>query len=98
MVKRVGIKKRYPKKYPLPVRPAIKSKPAPAAKKVISKMPAVSKAPLGTTTKLKPTSRSDVAIPAYGYIDVCFCVDATGSMSGEIAQVQSTIENIINNI
>ena len=32
-------------------------------------------------TKLKPSKSRDMAIPAYGFIDVCFCVDATGSMS-----------------
>ena len=42
-------------------------------------------------TKLKASSRDDLPISAFGFIDVCFCVDATGSMSGEIAQVQSTI-------
>ncbi len=78
---------------PLPVRACIKSKPA---RKSSSKLPLVSKPPVysnpsvGKTTKLK-SSRSDVAIPAFGFIDVCFCVDATGSMSSEIAQVQSTI-------
>lgn len=52
----------------------------------------------GKFTKLKSTSRDDLQIPAFGFIDVCFCVDATGSMSGELAQVQSMIETIIHNI
>lgn len=30
-------------------------------------------------------------IPAYGFIDVCFCVDATGSMWSEIEQVKEVI-------
>ena len=32
---------------------------------------------------------------AYGFIDICFCLDATGSMSSELAQAKSTINNLI---
>lgn len=31
-------------------------------------------------TKFKTSSRDDLQIPAFGFIDVCFCLDATGSM------------------
>ena len=31
-------------------------------------------------TKLKSSSRDDLQIPAFGFIDVCFCLDSTGSM------------------
>ena len=41
-----------------------------------------SKMSIGKATKLKSSSRDDLRIPAFGFIDVCFCVDATGSMSG----------------
>lgn len=27
------------------------------------------------------TSSKDLPLPAFGFVDVCFCVDATGSMS-----------------
>ena len=40
-----------------------------------------SKMSMGKATKLKSSSRDDLQIPAFGFIDVCFCVDATGSMS-----------------
>jgi hypothetical protein len=30
-------------------------------------------------------------IPSFGFIDICFCIDATGSMTSELAQVQSAI-------
>ena len=35
---------------------------------------------------------------AFGFIDVCFCLDATGSMSCELAQVKSTIASLIHKI
>ena len=43
-------------------------------------------------------ARDDLQIPAFGFIDVCFCLDATGSMCSEIEQVKSVIESIIHNI
>ncbi len=49
-------------------------------------------------TIFKTSSRDDLPLPAFGFVDVCFCVDATGSMSGELAQVQSTIVAIIKKI
>lgn len=83
-------KKKYPRK--LPIKPARKSLPAKSAPLSIKRsFPPPPKSGIGKTTKLKSSDRSDLAIPAFGYIDVCFCVDATGSMSSEIAQVQSTI-------
>lgn len=95
-----------PKKAPkraskIPVRPARPSLPAlpalpPAS--VFGLLPMASPAlfpPASATTPVKKTtfkpSRSDLPLPAFGFIDVCFCVDATGSMSGELAQVKSTI-------
>ena len=38
--------------------------------------------PVSKAVKLKSSSRDGLAIPAYGFIDVCFCLDATGSMAG----------------
>lgn len=49
-------------------------------------------------TIFKTSSRDNLPLPAFGFIDICFCVDATGSMSGELAQVQSTIVAIIKKI
>jgi hypothetical protein len=49
-------------------------------------------------TIFRSSSRDNLPIPAFGFIDVCFCLDATGSMSGELAQVQSTIVAIIKKI
>ena len=48
--------------------------------------------------KLKSSSRDSLAISSFNSIDVCFCVDATGSMSRYITQVKSTIESIVHNI
>lgn len=33
-------------------------------------------------TIFKTSSKDHLPLPAFGFIDVCFCVDATGSMSG----------------
>ena len=74
--------------------PAVVKKPSVSSSIVrrgSSSKPVVSNPSIGKATKLKTSSRSDLAIPAYGFIDVCFCVDATGSMCGELAQVQETI-------
>lgn len=49
-------------------------------------------------TIFKTNSKDHLPLPAFGFIDVCFCIDATGSMSGELGQAQSTILSIINNI
>lgn len=49
-------------------------------------------------TVFKTKSKDHLPIPAFGFIDVCFCIDATGSMGSELAQAQSTILSIINNI
>ena len=49
-------------------------------------------------TIFKTKSKDHLPIPAFGFIDVCFCIDATGSMTSELAQAQSTILSIINNI
>ena len=40
-----------------------------------------SKKSIGKVTKLKASDKDDLQIPAFGFIDVCFCLDATGSMS-----------------
>lgn len=101
----------------LPVRRAVRSKPAPPPS-IFTRVPPVkspvSSMPIATTpirsaskstikngskiTKFKSALNDDLSIPAFGFIDVCFCVDATGSMCGEVAQVQSVIESIIHNI
>ena len=33
-------------------------------------------------TIFKTNSKDHLPLPAFGFIDVCFCIDATGSMSG----------------
>ena len=48
--------------------------------------------------KFKTSSRDDLQIPAFGFIDVCFCLDTTGSMGCEIEQTKHVIEAIIHNI
>jgi hypothetical protein len=94
-----------PKKSKIPLRPAwpaVPSAPAvvPAStgsaiirSKSIDRSIKPSKA-----TIFKTSSRDNLPLPAFGFIDICFCVDATGSMSGELAQVQSTIVAIIKKI
>ena len=90
-----------------PTRKAVRKEPPIVKKASISSSiirrgsaskPVVSNPSIGKAAKLKTSSRSDLAIPAFGFIDVCFCIDATGSMCGELAQAQETIEVIINNI
>jgi len=49
-------------------------------------------------TIFKTASKDNLPLPAFGFIDICFCLDATGSMSGELAQVQSIIGAIIEKI
>lgn len=78
-----------------PARPARRSLPAVAASP--APVPAVIPASAGSAIvrtrsldrSLKPTkvtifktsSRDNLPLPAFGFIDICFCVDATGSMS-----------------
>ena len=141
--KRKHAKRRIPPA-PLPVRPAIKSKPA---KKALPKMvpkkawpkkaksgglfgssvPAsgsifgggglfgsssgtltsattfqkgktpeeIGKVALPKGSKYRTSSRDLLPSSSYGFIDICFCLDATGSMSSELAQAKSTITNLI---
>ncbi len=35
----------------------------------------------GKVAQLSKSKSKDLQIPAFGFIDVCFCVDSTGSMS-----------------
>ena len=67
--------------------PALPGAPAPVAipastgsaiirTKSIDRKPQPSKA-----TIFKTSSRDNLPLPAFGFIDVCFCVDATGSMT-----------------
>lgn len=82
------LKKKAAKKSSRPTRPARPSLPA---------VPAVVPASTGSTIirarsldrSIKPTKATifktkskDLPLPAFGFVDVCFCVDATGSMSG----------------
>lgn len=53
---------------------------------------------VGKVAHLSKSKSKDLQIPAFGFIDVCFCVDSTGSMSSELAQVQEVIKSIITNI
>lgn len=61
-----------------------KAHPAPKKVAPVSAplMKTSSKRSFGKVTKLKASDRDDLQIPAFGFIDVCFCVDATGSMCG----------------
>ena len=98
IAKKVAVKKAGSKKRP--VRAAIPSPPAPVyvpAPPVTGIMRTESRRS-AKATKLKPSLRDDMPVPAFGFIDVCFCLDATGSMCGEIAAAQSVIEHIIHNI
>lgn len=84
------LKKKAARKSARPARPARPSLPAVAA------VPAVVPPSAGTTIirarsldrSIKPTKATifkarskDLPLPAFGFVDVCFCVDATGSMS-----------------
>lgn len=86
---KVGKLASKPKK--IPVRPAVPSRPA------VPAVPAVLPASVDSKIvrarsidrSIKPskatifkTSSKDLPLPAFGFVDVCFCVDATGSMSG----------------
>lgn len=83
--------KKVARKPKRPTRPAVRALPAPAP--VVPSVPPVS---AGTKIvrarsldkSIKPskatifkTGSKDLPMPAFGFIDVCFCVDATGSMS-----------------
>jgi hypothetical protein len=35
-----------------------------------------------TKATIFKTKSKDLPLPAFGFVDVCFCVDATGSMAG----------------
>ena len=49
-------------------------------------------------TIFKTKSKDHLPVPAFRFIDICFCLDTTGSMTGELKQAQSTINSIISNI
>ena len=71
----------------------------PTKRTSLPSIPAVPSLPANfKKTAFKTKSRDHLPIPAFGFIDVCFCIDATGSMGSELAQAQSTIISIINNI
>ena len=101
---------RRPRATKIPTRPARPSLPALPASSVPATLPASTSTAVIRTRSIdrpiKPTkatifrtsSRDNLPLPAFGFVDVCFCVDATGSMSGELAQVQSTIVAIIKKI
>lgn len=76
--------------------PVIVSAPTSTSKVVRTKTPARDVAPSKAT--IFKTSSKDLPLPAFGFIDICFCLDATGSMSSELAQVQSIINSLIEKI
>lgn len=82
-----------PTKPSLIAMPAVPSLPAIFTSSVapVNKIPSYNKTVLKTSSKALP-------MPAAGLIDVCFCLDTTGSMGGELARVQTTIEELINKI
>jgi hypothetical protein len=49
-------------------------------------------------TVLKAKDNKARPLPAFGVIEVCFCIDATGSMSGPLAQAKSTVVSLISKI
>jgi hypothetical protein len=49
-------------------------------------------------TIFKKSTMTNLPLPTFGFIDICFCLDATGSMTSELAQVKSTIEALIHKI
>lgn len=77
----------------LPSSTAVFSAPSP-----VTKSKSKSSDVPGKVSQLSKSKSKDVQIPAFGFIDVCFCVDSTGSMAGELAQVQEVIKSIITNI
>ena len=85
------LKKKAARKSKRPTRPARPSLPA------VPAVPAVVPASAGSTIirarsldrSMKPTKATifkkkskDLPLSAFGFVDVCFCVDATGSMAG----------------
>lgn len=44
------------------------------------------------------SAHPDLPLPAFGFVDVCFCLDATGSMCSELAQAQRSVVSIIHNL
>ena len=64
----------------------------------LSRSKAASKAVVPSKAHIFKSSSKDLPMPAFGFIDVCFCLDATGSMCSELAQVQSTITSLIEKI
>lgn len=92
-----------------PARPAVPSAPArsipppvpvaiPASTSKITKTNTHTKAVVPSKATIFKTSSKDLPLPAFGFIDICFCLDATGSMSSELAQVQSIINSLIEKI
>ena len=55
----------------------------------------IGKTVLPSGSKYRTSSRDLLPTSSYGYIDICFCLDATGSMSSELAQAKSTINSLI---
>lgn len=76
------------KKAARPTRPAVPALPPPPAVMPLPPVPiptissavrTKSKSSIQKATILKPSSK-DLPLPAFGFIDICFCLDATGSM------------------
>ena len=85
------LKKKAARRSKRPIRPARPALPA------VPAVPAVVPASASSTIirarsldrSMKPTKATifktkskDLPLPAFGFVDVCFCVDATGSMAG----------------
>jgi hypothetical protein len=106
--KRMDPKPRVAKRKPRrrPVRPSRPALPAPVsffAPPPMTFVPSVrpstsGKPPKSTVFTKSSIPAKDLAIPAFGFIDVCFCLDATYSMYSELAQVKSTISSLIKKI
>lgn len=70
--------------------------PAPSAPVAPPVVYSQSKRNTGTVLKAKDTKARP--LPAFGVIEVCFCIDATGSMSSYLAQTKSTVVSLISKI
>jgi len=101
------VAKKYPRKRPVrPARPSLPALPPPlnlfpvAPPKVQIGFFSGGKPAVSNTTVFAKSSipAEDLAMPAFGFIDVCFCLDATFSMYSELAQVKSTISSLIKKI
>lgn len=89
--------KKINKKNPIKTKKTKRADSALPARSTIPSLPATTPASTGTTivkaksldksikpskaTIFKTNSKDSLPLPAFGFIDICFCLDATGSMT-----------------